>query len=135
MAKAKKIGRPTSYTDEIAEQICDRIARGESLKQILADKESGWLPGESTVYRWLAENDFFRERYAHAREAQADGEFDQAKAIAMSATPENVQVARLQVDTIKWRAAKLAPKKYGDKIEHAHSGGVTIIAQDHDENL
>jgi hypothetical protein len=120
------IGRPSKYTDELAEEICDRIAKGESIKQICADKESGWLPGESTVYRWLAENEGFRERYAHAREAQADGKFDQAWEIAHTATAENVQVARLQVDTIKWQAAKLAPKKYGDSLKVEGAVGVTV---------
>ena len=31
------------------------------------------------------------------------------------ATPQNAHVARLQVDTRKWVAAKLLPKKYGDR--------------------
>lgn len=119
-------GRPSAYSDEIAEEICDRIAKGESVKQICADRESGWLPGESTVYRWLQENEAFRERYTLAREAQADGEFDQAKEIAMTATAENVQVARLQVDTIKWRASKLSPKKYGDSVKVEGALGVTV---------
>jgi hypothetical protein len=119
-------GRPSKYSEELAEEICDRIAKGESVKEICADKESGWLPGESTVYRWLQENDGFRERYALAREAQADGEFDQARAIAMAATPETVQVARLQVDTIKWRAAKLAPSKYGESVKVSGALGVTV---------
>lgn len=121
-----KAGRPTIYSEELAEEICDRIAKGESVKQICADKESGWLPGESTVYRWLNENEAFRERYALAREAQADGEFDQARDIAMNATAENVQVARLQVDTIKWRAGKLAPKKYGDSVKVEGALGVSV---------
>jgi len=121
-----KAGRPTIYSEELAEEICGRIAKGESVKQICADKESGWLPGESTVYRWLNENEAFRERYALAREAQADGEFDQARDIAMNATAENVQVARLQVDTIKWRAGKLAPKKYGDSVKVEGALGVSV---------
>lgn len=122
------IGRPTAYSDELADEICDRLAKGESLREICADRESGWLPGESTVYRWLNENEPFRERYTRAREAQADGKFDEAWRIASTATPENVQVARLQVDTIKWQASKLSPKKYGDsvKVEGALGVNVTI---------
>lgn len=118
--------RPSSYTDEIAQEICDRIAKGESVKSICADKESGWLPGESTVYRWLEEREDFRERYTRAREAQADGKFEEAWDIASKATPENVQVARLQVDTIKWQASKLAPKRYGESVKIEGSMGVTV---------
>lgn len=119
-------GRPSIFSAELAEEICDRIAKGESVKEICTDKESGWLPGESTVYRWLAENEPFRERYALAREAQADGKFDEAWNIAKTATAESVQVARLQVDTIKWQAAKLAPKKYGDSVKIDGAVGVTV---------
>lgn len=113
-------GRPCDFTPEIANEICDRLAKGESLRSICADTEAGWLPGETTVRRWLAGledwNEEFRRQYAHAREAQADTKFDEADTIAKAATVENVQVARLQIDTIKWQTSKLAPKKYGDKV-------------------
>lgn len=46
--------------------------------------------------------------------------------IADKATPENVSVARLQVDTRKWAAARLAPKKYSDRVEHDHKGGLNF---------
>ena len=57
-------------------------------------------------------------RDTRAREAQADKLFKECLEIADKATPENVSVARLQVDTRKWAAARLAPKKYGDHIQH-----------------
>lgn len=122
-------GRPSDFTPEIANEICERLSRGESLRSICADEESGWLPSDTTVRRWLAKGDAepeseygeFRRQYAHAREVQADTKFDQAWEIAQAATSENVQVARLQIDTIKWQASKLAPKKYGEKV--ALTGG------------
>lgn len=124
-AKAKATGRPSSFSPEAANEICERLARGESLRAICSDTESGWLPSETTVRRWLAGteewNEEFRRQYAYARDVQADTKFDQAWEIAQTATPDNVQVARLQIDTIKWQAGKLAPKKYGDKV--ALTGG------------
>ena len=74
------------------------------------------------MYTWLRENEDFLERYARAREAQADKLFKESLEIADKATPENVSVARLQVDTRKWAAARLAPKKYGDRVEHDVKG-------------
>jgi Tfp pilus assembly protein PilF len=68
----------------------------------------------------------FLERYARARDAQADKFFKECLEIADKATPENVSVARLQVDTRKWAAARLAPKKYGDRVEHDHKGGLNF---------
>lgn len=115
MAKAME------FNQAVADEICDRIAKGESLRTICGAERDDFLPGQTTVFKWLGENEAFAKQYARARELQADREFDEARDIAQTATPENVQVARLQIDTIKWRTGKLAPKKYGDKL--ALTGG------------
>lgn len=112
-------GRPSLYTQEIADEICERLIGGESLRRICLDDH---LPDARTVHRWLVVNEAFRQQYAHAKEIQADTKFEEAWEIASSATPEDVQVARLKVDTIKWQTGKLAPKKYGDKIQQEVSG-------------
>ena len=39
---------------------------------------------------------------------------------------EHVQRSRLRVDTRKWAAGKLAPKRYGDKLQHTGDGGGPI---------
>jgi hypothetical protein len=41
---------------------------------------------------------------------------DQIVELADSATPEDVNVRRLQIDTRKWIAAKLVPRLYGDRV-------------------
>lgn len=126
-----KIGRPSEFSQEIATLICERIANGESLVSICEDEA---MPGRSTVFRWLAhvDNEFFRDMYARAREAQADAIFDEILDIANTpqvgsktkTTGENVvetttgdmiEHRRLQIETRKWMAAKLRPRKYGDK--------------------
>lgn len=124
------MGRPTDFTPETANEICERLSKGESLRSICADEESGWLPSARTVHRWLAsEEDWakeFRQQYAHAREAQADTLVDEIIEIAdqpnvrTNADGETVasdpQRDRLRVDARKWVASKLAPKKYGERI-------------------
>jgi Bacteriophage Sf6, terminase small subunit-like len=40
---------------------------------------------------------------------------DEIVEIADNATPQDAHVARLKVDARKWVAAKLLPKKYGDR--------------------
>lgn len=125
-------GKQYEFTPEVADEICDRLAKGQSLRSICADKEGDWLPSARTFHRWLASDEEWaealRQQYAHAREMQADAKFDEADDIAKSATPETVQVARLQIDTIKWQTSKLAPKKYGEKVttEHTGAGGGPI---------
>ncbi len=117
MAKTKRpVGRPTTYSQETADKICELIARGMSLRAICV---SGDMPASGTVHRWLAEHAEFQEQYAHAREEQADSFADEIVEIADSVPADNAEVAKakLQIDARKWKAAKLAPKKYGDKLE------------------
>lgn len=120
------MGRPSDFTPEIANEICERLAKGESLRSICSGERDDFIPGQTTVYRWLEENEEFRKQYAHARERQADHFVEEIIDIAdqpnvrTSADGEVVasdpQRDRLRVDARKWVAAKLAPKKYGDKV-------------------
>lgn len=127
-------GRPSSFTQEIADAICGEIAEGKSLRAVLRDNED--LPAASTVCRWLAQNQEFQKQYARAREAQADALFDEILGIADdgrndSYTDEEgnertnhdvIARSRLRVDARKWMAGKLRPKVYGDKLEVAGPG-------------
>lgn len=115
------MARPSEFSREIADTICERLIEGESLRTIcLADE----MPSKATICRWLATHDEFRDQYAHAREFQADTLFDESLDIAdaTGANASDVQRDRLRVDTRKWMAGKLRPKKYGDKIVNEHSG-------------
>ena len=106
-------GRPTIYTKELAAHICKRIMDGESLASITRDDD---MPVRSTVHKWLTERDEFSDKYKEARDAQADTYTDEMEDIARDPTLD-VQRARLIVDTRKWVASKLKPKKYGDKLD------------------
>ena len=125
---------PFNWTVEIENEILHRLMAGESLMDICGPDRDDFMPGQNTVYKRLAEDEEFVKKYAHARDVQADLEFEQTKKIADSATPENYNVARLQIDTRKWRAGKMAPKKYGDKLDVNHAGSfkVTIAGDDAD---
>lgn len=135
---ARKPGRPSKYSERIADDICERLADGESLRTICAAES---MPKRSTVFRWLASNQEFRDQYARAREAQADALADEILDIADEAgtmvradkhgtkaddgdgntevvfDPTAVARNRLRVDARKWVAAKLKPKAYGEKQE------------------
>jgi hypothetical protein len=127
----------SSYTIEIGNSICERMAEGESLTQICKGDE---MPNRVTVYRWLEANKDFREQYARAREAMMDyyadlireiafdesgdivleqeGQGDKAKTKAV-ANHAKVQRDRLKVDTLKWTMSKLFGRQYGDKANAA----------------
>lgn len=112
----RKTGRPTDYTKNMADKICEKIANGRSLRSICA--EDG-MPPMKTIYRWLEANEEFRHQYARARDKQADYFAEEIIEIADRAEAESAAVskAKLQIDARKWAASKIAPKKYGDKTE------------------
>jgi hypothetical protein len=130
------MARPSSYSEALAEAICERLAVGESLLKIT---KSEGFPSEGTVYRWLDGNDSFREKYARARDLQA--EHYAAEIIDLADTPvearktvikpdgseeitigDAVDRTRVQIDARKWYASKVAPKKYGDKAQMELTG-------------
>ncbi|RVH87752.1 hypothetical protein CN204_04265 [Sinorhizobium meliloti] len=133
MSEPVAIGRPSDFTQEIADTICERIADGESLRSICNGED---MPNKATVFRWLAVHDVFRDQYARARETQADALFDDVLAIADqydsasdAINPDLIQRAKLRIDTRKWMAGKLRPKKYGDKIDVEHSGQLQTVTR------
>lgn len=121
------------YDQTIADEICDRLIDGESLRAICRDEH---MPSAGLVCRWAIENERFREQYAHARDAQADTLADEILEIADDArndwmerhgkddpgwalNGEHVQRSKVRIDARRWYAGKLKPKKYGDKTIHA----------------
>ena len=104
---------PYVWRPEIEAELFERIAKGEAIRNICADD---WLPSWPTFRLRLINDPDFATRYAVAREAQADAIFDEVQQIADMATPESVAVDRLRIDTRKWRAGKLRPKVYGEKL-------------------
>lgn len=121
-------GRPSIYTDEIALEVLSALAEGRGIVTIC---KAPHLPHHSTIFEWIHKRPEFAERYARAKEEAADYLADQIVEIADEAPPtlesgatDNgaVQHQRLRVEARKWTAAKLKPKKYGDKIQAEHSG-------------
>jgi hypothetical protein len=129
-------GRPSEFTQDKADIICERLALGESLRKITSAED---MPGQSTVFRWLAANEAFREQYTQARLTQADALFDEILDIADDGrndwmathgedgagwreNGEALQRSRLRIDARKWMAGKLRPKVYGEKIAAELSG-------------
>jgi hypothetical protein len=136
----------STFTQDIADTICERIADGESLRSICADEA---MPSTSTVCKWLAAEPSFSEQYARARELQADALFDEILEIADDGTNdwmerknaddqsigwrengEALRRSQLRVDARKWMAGKLQAKKYGDKLDLNHSGTIGTMSED-----
>lgn len=135
-------GRPTDFTPELGDRICEEIADGRSLRSICLSDD---MPNKSTVFRWLSMRDEFRDQYARAREAQADSLFDDLLDIADDGSNdwmerfddeggnigwkengEALNRSKIRIDARKWMAGKLRPKVYGEKLDVAHTGSVIV---------
>lgn len=123
------MSRPSSYSDELAERICDRLSDGESLRQICLDDA---MPSRSTVIRWMEADTAFATKYARAREAQADLMDDRILEVTNKTEAGDLapDAARVVLSGLQWRASKLQPKKYGDSqtLRHADADGNKIQA-------
>ena len=116
-------GRPSVFTQDLGDSICERLCDGESLRKICLSDD---MPSRSTVFRWLAADESFRDQYARAKEEQAELLADEIIDIADDGSNDfmgedekyngdAVARSKLRVDARKWVAAKLKPKKYGDR--------------------
>lgn len=121
--------RRVYYSPRIVIRICRRIADGESVNRICA--EDG-MPGRWAFYKWLDQQPKLLAMYELALEMRADVHADEITDIADEAPIEMVTIIgekeirrldyagvahrRLRVDTRKWIAARLRPKKYGDRM-------------------
>jgi hypothetical protein len=124
------------FTPELEDKICSRLASGESLNKVCKDDD---MPTITTVMNWLVKSEQgiepyhnFLEKYTRAREMQADVIFDECMDIAdesgadarydektgqIKVDGETIARAKLRIDTRKWMAGKMRPKKYGERIQ------------------
>lgn len=95
----------------VVEAICNHIIMGVRLHVACAREGISW----QTLWHWKATDADLQALYARAREASAESFEEKATATAEFATADDVQVARLQVDTYKWRAKMANPNKFSDR--------------------
>lgn len=137
--KAKRPqGRPSAYSLEIAERICDRIAVGESVRSICEDES---MPDKATVFRWLYKHEEFATIYARAKQASGFVDEDDMAEIADDArndymekfdkdgnslgyflNGEHVQRSKLRWEHRRWLLERKQPKRYGAKVDVNHGG-------------
>ena len=135
-----------AFKQSTADTICERLAEGESLRSICSDPG---MPGRSEVFRWLADpaREAFRDQYARAKEFGIEAMADDIQQISddarndwmerngdagWAANGENIQRSRLRVDSRKWLLSKLAPKKYGDKLDMNVAGAMSVSLRSDD---
>lgn len=112
------MARPSDYTTEIAERICERLANGEPLAKICRDDD---MPGYSTVRRWEDDKPEFQALSLRARQDGTHFLADDSLRIADDSEIDT-QRAKLMIDTRLRLIGKWNAKQYGDKITQEHTG-------------
>lgn len=134
------MGRPSTYSAELAAEILQRLAKGETLKAICREDK---FPSDVSVRRWALDDvEGFAAQYAAARDLGLDAMADELLEIADN--PQEGEVStdqewgtsvkrgdmlehrKLRYDARKWYLSKLAPKRYGDRLDVAVSGDVSF---------
>ena len=119
-------GRPSIYTPEIAAEICERMASGESLRSICRSED---MPSEISVRRWAIENrEGFSAQYAMASETRMDCLADEIVEIADDKSGDPAR-DRLRLDTRKWLMSKIAPKRWGDRTIHMGDPDAPLVVE------
>jgi hypothetical protein len=124
-----EVGRPSDFTQELADLICEELANGSSMRTVCKMDD---MPSMSTVFKWLRDYKEFSEQYARAKQEAADAMAEEILDIADDAPSKvtgmdrsdaaRVQAQRIRIDTRKWIMSKMKPKKYGDKLDLTSDG-------------
>ena len=126
MTKKRSDGRPSKYSSELCDLICERIATHDiGLERLCKMFED--MPDKTTIYQWRFKHPEFATKYARAKTFQcellADSMYDLANEISTYQDSDgnarvdsgSVQAQRLKIDTLKWTLSKLLPKVYGEQ--------------------
>jgi len=142
-------GRPTLFSQELADAICDAVAsQPYGLEVVCADNPG--FPSPRTIDRWQAQHPDFCLSLARARDARSDLLLDQGLEIAdkgnedfrlelrageykVVVDQEAIARSRLRVETRHKTAAMLSPKKYGNRLAVEHSGSINFTDKSEEE--
>ncbi len=134
------MGRPSDFTQEKLDRICDRLALGEPMAVICRDDD---MPTDRTVRNWMERIDGVSSAIARAREVGFDAIATECLEIAdetsndtkwggengetRQANSEWISRSKLRVETRLKLLAKWDPKRYGERMELEHSGSMSIL--------
>ena len=119
--KRKRTGRPRKYGERTAKRICERLASGESLLAICADRG---MPDESTVRGWVLDDAAFGAMFDRATKVKAHRWGDELITLADETPPAVdgrvdtgwVSAQKLRVNTRQWTISRMLPKVFGDRL-------------------
>lgn len=133
--KKRGPGRPSEYTPERADAVCEAYADGLSIPEMDARKD---LPCHKTWQRWALDHEDFAQRLARAREFRGDWaaekggsslDISDAELVKLDkAASAAVQVRKSRSEYYRWLAGKYSPR-YADRqvVDVNHGGQVMAV--------
>lgn len=145
-----KMGRPTTYNQVLGDEICARLAEGRSMNSVCEDND---MPHAGQVYRWMSMFPDFRDKYYACVEVRATAlselmvheaiNSNDVEVVTVRETEkgilretkymDNVQRSDSIIRTLQWQLARMAPKRFGEKVEL--NGKVDITKHYGDDDL
>jgi hypothetical protein len=130
---AGRKGAPTIKTPAILEAILAGISLGKSARTMCIEVGIS----QRVLWNWLANDQELMRNYLRAKELCVDAYAEEIIEISDDGTRDTyldekgrevvnrdvIARAQLRIDARKWYAARLAPKKYGDKLPVTHEVG------------
>lgn len=108
----RPVGRPTKYSEALADRIVEAMIEGSDLVAIC---QQPGFPDRKSVYRWTAQYPDFAARLERAREALGDLAAYEIGQIAAKCTTETAAADRVKLTALQWRASRLAPRRYSER--------------------
>lgn len=107
------MARPSIYTPELADSLCERVAY-RPLNSVCKDDD---MPSRETVYGWLHKKPEFLDKYTRARKIRAYARAESLDDVCddMRAGLIDAAMARVEMDRIKWQAGKENSPVFGDR--------------------
>lgn len=137
-APKRRVGRPSAYTQKVADEICRRLSLGETLIGICRDNH---MPHRDSVHTWAETIPEFSDKYARARIAQTRSWADEIVSIADSVQEDYLRDAdgnpvlkengdpifikerphrtAQRIDVRKWLMTKINLEEFGERIAHS----------------
>jgi hypothetical protein len=113
--KKRKLGRPSTYSEELVKELCMRIAKRESMNAVLSDPR---MPSWDTIYTWREKYPEFAAKLAHAREIRGEARVARIDDITDDVLAGRIDpnVGRVAITAEQWAAGRES-KAYSDRVE------------------
>jgi len=109
------MARPSEYNFEMCEEICELIADGGYIMDVLESDEN--YPSWATFRRWKRNNEELQTLYVNAQQDKTEPIISNIKKVQLMALNGEIDAstANVVIQTDKWLSSKFYPKMYGDK--------------------